>query len=91
VHLDDIFVSLVALRDIVMVVIFILAGGGVVAALPVVAVDDEHVLDVEVVGVELVTVLFVLVLEEALHRPDLSLGVDHVDGPLLTPLLLPDD
>lgn len=63
VNLPDLrFIKTIALRDVVVIGVF--EGppfaGQFFAALPVVAIDNEDVLDVEVIGVDFIAVLLIL-------------------------------
>jgi hypothetical protein len=92
-HLVEYFVALVALGDVVVVVVFTgtATRGELFAALPVVAVDDEDVADVEVVGVEFAFELLLLLDQGFLDGLEFTLGVDYVDGPLQAALLFLDE
>lgn len=49
VNFDEVFVALITLGDIIVMVTLILSGRGIFTTLPVVAVDDEHIFDVQIV------------------------------------------
>lgn len=85
------FVPLVAFGDIVVrQVIALVSRRRVFAALPLVAVDDEYILYVEVVGVQFVLELLIFVLQQALHHLDLLLRVYYIKRPFLAAFLLTD-
>ncbi len=87
------FVILIAFWDVVVMGntlvmwCFILFGWRVVAAVPVIAIDKEHILGIEVVIVKLTHSLF-LILQCCLHIRKLLFWIDDVDGPFLIALLL---
>lgn len=87
------FVALVAFGYVVVMVEalnagnFILFRGGVVATVPVVAVDNEDIFGVQVITVQLPEPHF-LFLQCFLHAAQLLLWVYNVNRPLLTALLL---
>jgi|JI9StandDraft_1071089.scaffolds.fasta_scaffold751606_1 hypothetical protein len=78
------FVQSIAFRNVVVVVIF--KGSSFArqffAAFPIIAIDDKDVLDVEIVAVDLISVLFILFVKILFYEFELLLWVDEVDGPL---------
>lgn len=87
-HLHQALIPLVPLRDVIVVVALVLLRGGILAALPIVAIDHEYIFYVKVVREKLALYLLLLVFQQGLHHWHLALRVDHVNGPFLATLLL---